>query len=193
MPDSEHFTTLLLDWRNGNPSAGEELLGVIYKDLRRLAARYLRQERSDHTLQPTALVHELYLRVFTSGEHITWQNRAHFFAVAAQTLRRILVDHARMRQTTKRGGHQVRLSLTEVNGLAEPRADNLIEIDEALQRLTELEPRAAQVVELRFFGGLQVDEVAEVLGVSIITVKRDWKVARAWLTAQLTLSDRPQT
>ena len=193
MPDSEHFTTLLLDWRNGNPSAGEELLGVIYKDLRRLAARYLRQERSDHTLQPTALVHELYLRVFTSGEHITWQNRAHFFAVAAQTLRRILVDHARMRQTTKRGGHQVRLSLTEVNGLAEPRADNLIEIDEALQRLTELEPRAAQVVELRFFGGLQVEEVAEVLGVSIITVKRDWKVARAWLTAQLTPAEGPQT
>jgi RNA polymerase sigma-70 factor, ECF subfamily len=193
VPDSEHITTLLLDWRNGNPSAGEELLGVIYKDLRRLAARYLRQERSDHTLQPTALVHELYLRVFTSGEHITWQNRAHFFAVAAQTLRRILVDHARMRQTTKRGGHQVRLSLTEANGLAEPRADNLIEIDEALQRLTELEPRAAQVVELRFFGGLQVEEVAEVLGVSVITVKRDWKVARAWLTAQLTTSDRPQT
>lgn len=192
MPDSEHITTLLSDWRNGNPSAGEELLGVVYRELRHLAARYLSQERSDHTLQPTALVHELYLRVFTSGEPIAWQNRAHFFAVAAQTLRRILIDHARMRQSAKRGGHQVKLSLTEVNGLAEPRTDNLLEIDEALQRLAELEPRAAQVVELRFFGGLQVEEVAEVLGVSIVTVKRDWKVARAWLTAQLSPSDRSQ-
>jgi RNA polymerase sigma factor (TIGR02999 family) len=185
LPDPQDITTLLSDWRQGNQLAGEQLVGLVYQDLRRLAARFLRDERSDHTLQPTALVNELYLRVFNRADPVTWQNRAHFFAMAAQTLRRILVDHARMRQRDKRGGRQVKVSLTQANGVSEPRDENLLAIDEALQRLAELQPRVAQVVELRFFGGLQEDEVAQVLGVSTITVKRDWKVARAWLTTQL--------
>jgi RNA polymerase sigma factor (TIGR02999 family) len=185
VPDSEQLTTLLLDWRQGNSAARDQLLAVVYKQLHALASRYLRSERRDHTLQPTALVNELYLRVFTQAEPITWQNRAHFFAVAAQTLRRILVDHARAHQAEKRGGAQIKLSLTAAQGWAGERAEDFVAVDEALARLAQLEPRPAQVVELRFFGGLQENEIAEVLGVSTITVKRDWKVARAWLLSQL--------
>jgi RNA polymerase sigma-70 factor (ECF subfamily) len=184
VPNANNITTLLSDWRSGNQSAREELLSVVYNELRRLAAHFLGQERPDHTLEPTALVHELYLRLFGT-EPITWNNRAHFFAIAAQTLRRILIDHARMRHAERRGGGQLKVSLTHANGIAKPRDEDLLAIDEALQRFGELEPRAAQVVELRFFGGLQEDEVAEVLGVSLITVKRDWKFARAWLTTEL--------
>jgi len=185
LPDSEQITTLLLDWRQGNAGARDQLLAVVYNELHALASRYLRSERRDHTLQPTALVNELYLRVFTKAEPITWQNRAHFFAVAAQTLRRILVDHARAYQAGKRGGARVKLSLTAAQGWAKERAEDFVALDEALDRLAQLEPRSAQVVELRFFGGLQENEIAEVLGVSTITVKRDWKVARAWLLSQL--------
>ncbi len=191
-PDSDQVTTLLLDWRQGNAAARDQLLAVVYNELRRLASHYLRPERRDHTLQPTALVHELYLRLFAKAETITWQNRAHFFAVAAQTLRRILVDHARAHRAEKRGGTQVKLSLTAAQGWAEERVEDLVALDEALDRLAQLEPRAAQVVELRFFGGLQEDEVAEVLEVSPITVKRDWKVARAWLLSQLLSSNQPR-
>jgi RNA polymerase sigma factor (TIGR02999 family) len=185
LPDSEQVTTLLQNWRQGNADARDQLLAVVYNELHALASRYLRSERRDHTLQPTALVNELYVRVFTKDEPITWQNRTHFFAVAAQTLRRILVDHARAHQAEKRGGAQIKLSLTAAQGWAEGRAEDFVALDEALDRLAQLEPRSAQVVELRFFGGLQENEIAEVLGVSPITVKRDWKLARAWLLSQM--------
>jgi RNA polymerase sigma factor (TIGR02999 family) len=187
--DSDTVTTLLLGWRQGKAAARDRLLSVVYNELHQLASHYLRPERRDHTLQPTALVHELYLRLFTKTEPITWQNRAHFFAVAAQTLRRILVDHARAHHAEKRGGAQVKLSLTVAQGLSEERAEDLVALDEALERLAQLQPRLAQVVELRFFGGLREDEIAEVIGVSPITIKRDWKVARAWLLSQLPSPD----
>jgi RNA polymerase sigma factor (TIGR02999 family) len=182
--DADEITTLLLEWRQGNQDAGRHLLATAYNHLRRLAANYLRQERPDHTLQPTALVHELYLRLFSS-EPVDWQNRAHFFAVAAQQLRRILVDHARSVQAKKRRGHSVKLSLTEANGWAQKQEEDLLEVDEALTRLEHLDPRAAKVVELRFFGGLKETEIAEVLGISLATLHRDWKAARAWLLSQL--------
>jgi RNA polymerase sigma factor (TIGR02999 family) len=185
MPDSSTLTTLFLDWRKGNPDAGHQVAEILYQELRQLASHYLRQERRDHTLQPTALVHELYLRLFGAGEPVAWQNRAHFFAVAAKTLRRILVDYARAQQADKRGGKQVKVSLTAAEGFAESDNEGLLAIDEALQQLAQLQPRAAQVIELRFFAGLTDEESAEVLGVSVITVKRDWKFARSWLLTQL--------
>jgi RNA polymerase sigma-70 factor (ECF subfamily) len=184
LPDSAQVTTLLHDWRQGNAAAGERFLCLVYDELRRLAARYLHQERRDHTLQPTALVHELYLRLFAS-EPITWQNRAHVFAVAAHTLRRILVDHARIQQAAKRGGPQLQVTLTGVQQeLSSTQDHDLLVMNEALDRLAQLAPRAAQVVELRFFGGLEEKEVAEVLAVAPITIKRDWRFARAWLLTQ---------
>ena len=184
LPDDLPLTTLLQDWRAGNRAAGDQLALMLYDELRLLAGRYLRQERPGHTLQATALVHELYLRLF-STKGVTWHNRAHFFAVAAQALRRILIDHARTQQADKRGGKQVKLSLTAAEGWSESRDEDIMAIDAALQELARLEPRAAQVVELRFFGGLTEDEVAAVLAVSTITVKRDWKFARAWLLSRL--------
>ena len=184
-PDSATLTTLFLDWRNGNSDAGDQVAAILYHELRQLAGRYLRQERPGHTLQPTALVHELYLRLFGATEPVAWQNRAHFFAVAAQTLRRILVDYARAQQAGKRGGKQVKLSLTAAEGFAESHDEGLLAIEEALQQLAQLQPRAAQVVELRFFAGLTDEESSVVLGVSVITVKRDWKFARSWLLSQL--------
>src|SRR5436305_10502019 len=186
LPDSVQITTLLHDWRQGNATAGERFLGLVYDELRRLAAGYLHQERRNHTLRPTALVHELYLRLFAS-EPMRWQNRAHVFAVAAHTLRHILVDYARAQQSAKRGGGQVKVTLTGVErGLSSKQQfDDLLVVNEALDRLNQLAPRAAQVVELRFFGGLEEKEVAEVLEVAPITIKRDWRFARAWLLTQL--------
>jgi RNA polymerase sigma-70 factor, ECF subfamily len=191
-PDPESVTALLLAYQQGNASARDKLIAVVYDDLRRLAARYLRVERRDHTLQPTALVHELYVRLFTNSGTITWQNRAHFFAVAAHSLRHILVDYARAHQAKKRGGAQVRLSLTAAEGWVKERAPELVALDEALSQLSQLQPRAAEVVELRFFGGLQEKEVAEVLNVAPITVKRDWRVAKAWLLSRLDAGDQAE-
>lgn len=185
VPDSQALTTLLLDWRAGNPAAADQLASVLYNELRSLARQSLRHERPDHTLQPTALVNELYVRLFGASAPVIWQNRAHFFAIAAQTLRRILVDHARAQRADKRGGNQVKISLTEAQEWTESRDEDIVAVEEALLQLEKLQPRAAQVVELRFFGGLTEEEVAEVLGVSPITVKRDWKFARAWLMSQL--------
>src|SRR5262245_23850223 len=153
-PDSPTLTTLFASWRDGNSAAGDELVAVLYKELRLLASHYLRQERPDHTLQPTALVHEMYLRLFGVSEPVKWQDRAHFFAVAAQTLRRILVDYARSRRAEKRGGDQLRMSLTAAEGFAESRDEDLLAIEELLEQLAESQPRAVQVVELRFFAGL---------------------------------------
>jgi RNA polymerase sigma factor (TIGR02999 family) len=183
-PDSSTLTHLLVEWRNGNEAAANQLFTVAYGELRRLAAWHLQKERPGNTLQPTALVNELYLKLF-EGEPINWQNRAHFFAIAAQQLRRLLIDHARARQAEKREGGRVRLSLTQVNGLAAPREDDLIELDEALVHLEQLDRRSARVIELRFFGGLTEKEAAEALGISVATVKRDWEFARAWLSTHL--------
>lgn len=180
----EDLTTLLIDWRDGDQEAGRQLMTTAYDDLRRLASRYLQNERCDHTLEATGLVHELYLKLF-SQQPVKWQNRAHFFAVAAQQLRRILIDHARGVVAQKRGGKRVKLSLTEVSALIGDQEHDVLEVDEALQELEQLDPRAAKVVELRFFGGLKEAEVAEVLGISLATLHRDWKSARAWLISRL--------
>lgn len=182
--DPKEVTTLLMGWRAGDSVAGDQLVQAVYGELRRLAAHYLAQERPGHTLQPTALVHELYLRLFAS-EPIEWQNRAHFFGVAAQQLRRLLIDHARAKHAEKRGGDRVKVSLTDIKDWPGNRDENLIVIDEALSRLEKLDQRAARVVELRFFAGITEKETAEVLGISPATVKRDWEFARAWLLTQL--------
>ena len=183
-PDSSTLTRLLVEWRKGNSQAADQLFAAACQELRRLAAWHFERERPDHTLQPTALVNELYLKLF-AGEPVEWQNRAHFFAVAGQQMRRILIDHARARQAEKRGGGDVRLSLTDAGDLVAPRDEQLVELDAALRQLEELDPRSARVVELRFFAGLTEKEAAEVLGISLATLKRDWDFARAWLINQL--------
>ena len=180
-PPSQQITAWLADWRRGDTQASERLADAVYAELRQIAARFLRRERDGHTLEPHALVNELWIRLM-GGEPVSYQNRAHFFAIAAQTMRRILIDHARARVAGKRGGDQQQVSLSAVDGW-NPVAhyEDVLVLDQALSQLARADPRAARVVELRFFSGLQEDEVAEVLGVSVITVKRDWKVARAWL------------
>jgi RNA polymerase sigma factor (TIGR02999 family) len=165
--------------------AQQKLFAAVYPELRQIAARFLRSERDHHTLEPAALVNELCIRLLGS-QPIDYHNRAHFFAVAAQAMRRILIDYARARNAGKRGGAQKRLSLSDVEGWNPlGRSDDLIALDQALSKLEKADPRAARVVELRFFGGLEEEEVANVLNVSVITVKRDWKVARAWLMGRL--------
>jgi RNA polymerase sigma-70 factor, ECF subfamily len=177
-------TRLLVRLTDGDRAALDDLLPLVYGELRRLAASYLRRERADHTLQPTALVHESYLRLVDQTQ-VRWQNRAHFFGVAAQMMRRILVDHARERVAEKRGGGAERLSLDENIAVSGERARELVALDEALARLAEIDPEKSRVVELRFFGGLSVEETAEVLGVSAPTVKRHWRMAKAWLYGQM--------
>lgn len=184
MSQPAQMTQLLTDWRNGNQEAGSQLWEVAYDELRRMAGNQLRRERPGHTLAATALVNELYLRLF-AGEPIAWQDRAHFFAVAARQLRRLLVNHARDRRAQKRGGECVRLGLSDVHDLGTPAEPDLLELDQALSRLEHLDARAAQVIELRFFAGLTERESAEALGISVATLKRDWDFARAWLLAQL--------
>jgi RNA polymerase sigma-70 factor, ECF subfamily len=169
---------------NNQASAIDELLPLVYKELRRLAAHFLRQERSDHTLQPTALVHEAYLRLLDQ-KNICWQNRAQFFAMAAQMMRRILIDYAKTHHREKRGGHQRKIALDEAIGLSQERAADLLALDDALNTLAEIYPRKSQVVELRYFGGLSVEETAEVLNISRPTVMRDWDFAKAWLYQEL--------
>ncbi|HEV2707678.1 MAG TPA: sigma-70 family RNA polymerase sigma factor [Pyrinomonadaceae bacterium] len=182
---SQHeVTRLLIRLTDGENAVLDDLLPLVYSELRRLAASYLRRERSDHTLQPTALVHEAYIRLVDQTQ-VRWQNRAHFFGVAAQMMRRILVDHARSQQAEKRGGEFQKLSLDENIDVSGERAADLVALDEALTRLAELDPVKSRVVELRFFGGLSVEETAEVLGVSAPTVKRQWRMAKAWLFGQV--------
>ena len=182
---SGELTQLLVDYSNGKREALDVLTPMVYKELRNLAARYLRRERSDHTLQSTALVHEAYLRLIDQNQ-VQWQNRAHFFGVAAQMIRRILVDHARTRHAQKRGGNAQKLSLDEAIGLPEQRDLDIIALDDALKLLAELDPQQSKVIELRFFGGLSIEETAEAIGISPATVKREWVTARAWLLRQLT-------
>jgi len=185
-PNSRQITVWLDDWRAGNTGAGSRLAEAVYPELRRIAARFLRSERLNHTLEPNGLVNELWLRLM-GGADVPYSNRAHFYAIAAQTMRRVLIDHARGRIAEWRGGEQQQVSLSAVDGWSPiVEIEDVLMMDQALSKLETADPRAARVVELRFFGGLREEEVAEVLGVSLITVKRDWKVARAWLIARLT-------
>jgi RNA polymerase sigma factor (TIGR02999 family) len=177
-------TNILKRANQGDRSAVDQLMPLVYDELRALAETYLRQERPDHTLQATALVHEAYVRL-VKQEEIEWQNRAHFFAVAAQAIRRILVDHARGRAREKRGGGCQRVALEEDIAVTPERDLDLVALDEALGKLAQLHPRQAQVVELRFFGGLGLNEVASFLGVSRRTAEGDWSMARAWLRREL--------
>ena len=158
---------------------------LVYPELRRIANRYLRQERPDHTLRPTGLVHEVYLRLFGSA-HANWQNRAHFFAAVAREMRHLLVDYARARNTKKRADGNIRISLSDVLATDDSRDEDLVALDEALSRLEKIDRRVGQVVEMRFFGGLSLEDAAEVLGVSTDTIGRDWSAAKAWLLRELT-------
>ena len=181
---NNQLTSLLVQWRGGNREAGNQLMAASYDNLSRLAGHYLRHERRDHTLQATELVNELYIKLFSSAP-VEWQDRVHFFAVAGRQLRRILVDHARSRRADKRGGDAVRVSLTAAQGVPQAIDLDVLEIDEALTRLEALDARVASGVELRFLAGLSEVEIAEALGVSLATVRRDWRFARAWLLSQL--------
>jgi RNA polymerase sigma-70 factor (ECF subfamily) len=178
------LTQLLIDWGNGSQDALEQLFPLVYEELRRMAHRYMRRERSGHTLQTTAVVHEAYLRLIDQ-KHVQWQNRAHFFAIAAQMMRRILITHAQSHAYAKRGGGTLKVSLDEAAVLSRERAGELITLDEALTSLTAIDPRRSQVVELRFFGGLSNEEIAKVLKISPNTVTRDWNVAKAWLYREM--------
>ena len=177
-------TTLLTAATTGDAKAADQLIPLVYAELRRLAAHYLRGERPGHTLQPTALVNEAYLQLIDQKGH-RWQNRAHFIGVAAQLMRRILVDHARAHRALKRGGHEVKVPLDDAFVMSYQRSEELLSVDEALTRLSALDRQQSRIVELRFFGGLSVEETAEALAISPATVKRDWSVARAWLYREL--------
>ena len=185
---SEHLTDgvtkLLIELSNGDRDAVDLLLPVIYDELRKLAANYLRRERPDHTLQPTALVHEAYLRL-VDQTRVNWQNRAHFFGVAAQIMRRLLVDHARKHNAEKRAQDFQKLSLDENIDRAVERSAELIALDDALKALSALDEQKARMVELRYFGGLSIEETADVLGVTPTTIKRHWRLARAWLYGEM--------
>jgi len=186
MDGSGEITRLLGELKIGNKTAETRLLELVYPELRKIAGRYLRDERPGHTLQPTALVNEAYLQLAGQMEK-DWQNRSHFYAVAAQLMRRILVDYARERKALKRDGLRHKVELTDALAVSEDRLDEVLSIDEALTRLAEFDPRRSKVVELRFFGGLTEDETAEVLHVAPRTVKRDWNVAKAWLHGELNM------
>jgi RNA polymerase sigma-70 factor, ECF subfamily len=177
-------TNLLIELSNGKRNVLDELLPIIYDELKRIAANYLRRERSDHTLQPTALVNEAYMKMIDITQ-VSWQNKAHFIGVAANQMRRILVDHARQHNAQKRGGEFHIMTLNEEIDASDEQSADLIALDDALTELAKMDPMKAQIVELRYFGGLTMDEAAEVLGVSVITVKRHWKMTKAWLYGQL--------
>src|SRR5436190_5795508 len=178
------ITQLLVEWSEGDQGALDQLTPLVYDELRRMARTYLRAERPEHTLQATALVHEAYLRLIDQHS-VSWQNRAHFFGIASQVMRRILVNHALARAAGKRGGGAEKLSLDETVSFPNQREIDLIALDEALKELERLDPQQTRVVELRFFGGLSIEETAEALKISPATVKRDWSTAQLWLRRQL--------
>jgi RNA polymerase sigma factor (TIGR02999 family) len=181
----DNVTLLLAQLREGNQDAANQLIPLIYAELRRMAGAYMQRERPGQTLQATALVHEAYMRL-VDGEQGPWQNRAHFFAIAAHTMRQVLVDQARRRQAGKRGGASARKVAIDVDLLLAPdRLEDVIAIDEALERLAAIDPRQSRLVELRFFVGLDVEEAAEVMGISPVTIKREWRSAKAWLHREL--------
>jgi RNA polymerase sigma factor (TIGR02999 family) len=181
---SKEITQLLIAWNEGDQRARDELTPLIYDELRRLARGYLRRERPGHTLQPTALVHEAFLRLIDQSR-VNWQNRAHFFGAAARLMRQILINHAEARRAAKRGGEAERVSLNDVDHSAVGREIDLVALNEALTNLERIDPQQGRIVELRYFSGLTVEEVAEVMGVSPATVKREWSTARAWLRREL--------
>ena len=184
METSADVTALLSELTKGNPEASSKLIPLVYDQLRRLADGYMRRERTGHTLQTTALVHEAYLKLL--GQHsVDWQNRAHFFGIAAQVMRRVLIDHARSHVRNKRGGGREHVQLDEALVFSPERSGEFLELNAALERLGEMDARQARIVEMRFFGGLTVEETAEVLGISPKTVKREWSVAKAWLHGEL--------
>jgi RNA polymerase sigma factor (TIGR02999 family) len=180
IPASQDVSQLLVDWSNGDQAALDKLLPLVNAELRQLARRYMRRENPGHTLQTSALVNEAYLRLIDQ-KSVRWQNRAHFFGIAAQLMRRILIDHARSHHYAKRGGGALRVSLDEAAAVTEARAAELLAVDEALEKLTAMDARKGRIVELRFFGGLSLEETAEVLGISSPTVQREWRAAKAWL------------
>jgi RNA polymerase sigma factor (TIGR02999 family) len=184
MTPAQNLTGLLVAWGNGDELARDELMPLVYEELRRLAHRYMGRERIGHTLQTSGLVNEAYLRLIDQSQ-VQWQNRAHFFGIAAQMMRRILVDSARSRQYAKRGGGAQQVSLDQALMVSDDRADEAVALDDALQVLAQFDQRKSQIVELRFFGGLSIDETAEVLKVSPGTVMRDWTLAKAWLRKQI--------
>ena len=185
-PVSENVTQLLVAWGRGDEAARDELIPLVYDTLRRIARYQLRGERAGHTLETTALINEAYLKLV--DQSVSWENRAHFFGIAARLMRQLLVDYARARQRLKRGGDLQQISITAAGGLAEERAIDLLALDEALRTLTEVDPQSSHIVELRFFGGLTIEETAQVLGVSTPTVERGWRAARAWLQTELSSS-----
>jgi RNA polymerase sigma-70 factor, ECF subfamily len=181
---SQQVTDLLQAWSDGDETALERLMPLVYDELHRLAKRYMRRERSGHTLQPTALINEAYLRLIERS-HTRWENRAHFFAISAQLMRQILVDFARSRRSRKRGGEEFQVSLGEALAVPVKRDTDLVALDDALRALAAIDERKSRIVELRFFGGLSEEETAEALKISPATVRRDWKVAKVWLLHEL--------
>jgi RNA polymerase sigma factor (TIGR02999 family) len=190
MVSPANVTALLGEWSRGNQTALDRLLPLVYAELRRVAARQLRNERADHTLQPTALVHEVYLRIVDQRQ-VDWQNRAHFFGVAARVMRRILVDHARRHGASKRGDGVRCVSIDEAKEIATSNEMPILALDQALERLESVDADLARIVELRAFGGLTIEEAAHVLGVSPSTAKRDWRTAKSWLNRELRSEVRP--
>jgi RNA polymerase sigma factor (TIGR02999 family) len=180
----QQITELLIDWNNGSPEALEKLMPLVEVELRRMAANYMRRENPGHTLQTSALVNEAYLKLIDQRE-VRWQNRAHFFALASQLMRRILLDHARSQRRAKRGGDAVHVNLDDVAVITPEKSEDLVALDEALLRLTEFDPNKSKIVELRFFGGLSVNEVAEVMGIAPVTVMLHWRLAKAWLQREV--------
>lgn len=183
-PPQHDVTQLLLEWSDGDGDALDHLMPLVYEELRGVAHRYMRRERNDHTLSTTALVHEAYLKL-VDQHRVQWQNRAHFFAIAAQAMRRILLMYARKRKAAKRGGGQAPAALDENMLVSDDRIEEIVALDEALTRLAAMDERLARVVEYRYFGGLTIDETAEVMGLSSATIKRDWRTARAWLFREM--------
>lgn len=189
LTSQQNITQLLNYWGDGDREVLDKLIPIVYEELRRQAARYLRRERPGNTLQTTGLVHETYLRL-VDQKHVHWQNRAHFFGIAAQLMRRILVDHVRRRKAAKRGGSAIKLTLDETRAMSKSKEIDLVSLDEALTRLAEIDEQQSRIVELRFFSGLSVEETAEVLRISDRTVKRDWQVAKIWLRREISRGER---
>lgn len=185
MEDQPSVTQLLSQWSEGNSEAFDEVVPLVYDELRRIAKNYLRHENAGHTLQPTALVHEAFLRL-TVQQEVSWQNRAHFFAIAAKMMRRVLINHAEGKHAAKRGGeHANKIELDEALAICEQKDLDLVALNEALEKLSKLDEKMCVVVELKFFGGLTNEEVAEVQNVSVATVKREWSTAKTWLRREL--------
>ena len=180
----QEVTRLLIDWSNGDREALDQMMPLVYSELRRIAASHLRHERTDHTLQPTALVHEAYIRLIDQ-QRANWQNRAQFLGVAAQMMRRILINHANERVAAKRGGGAMRVSLSEAESQMEVTDASLLALDVSLTRLAQLDPRKSRIIELKFFGGLKIEEIADVMQLSHATIEREWTLARAWLHREM--------